>query len=138
MLKSQLKSLCNAFGNSSLPESERWKCIKYIFTENPIIDAQLLISKGELIYIDNSSIGAGFYVIGSPSPDFGITDQTERVVTFIPLQLVDKISFITTYINPDYKPDDDNDDDNPDDEELSETTALLGHAVLGKMILGTR
>lgn len=136
MLKSQLTSLCNAFGNSSLPESERWKCIKYIFTENPIIDAQLLISRGELIYIDNSSIGAGFYVIGSPSPDFGITDRSERVVTFIPLQLVDKISFITTYMDPDYKPDDGIDD--PDDEELSETTALLGHAVLGKMILGTR
>ena len=138
MLKSQITSLCNAFGDPSLPESERWKCIKYIFTENPIIDAQLLISKGELIYIDNASIGAGFYVMGSPNADFGIPNKDEKIITFIPLSLVDKISFITTNMNPDFDPGEGGDDPSPDPEEPSEHTALLGHAVLGKMILGTK
>ena len=138
MLKSQITSLCNVFGDQSLPESERWKCIKYIFTENPIIDAQLLISRGELIYIDNANIGAGFYVMGSPNADFGIPNKDDKVITFIPLALVDKISFITTNMSPDFNPDDGGNINPDDDEEPSEHTALLGHAVLGKMILGTK
>lgn len=137
MLKSQITSLCNAFGDQSIPESERWKCIKYIFTENPIIDAQLLISKGELIYIDNANIGAGFYVMGSPNADFGIPNRDEKIVTFIPIELVDKISFVTMNMTPDFNPDG-GEEDNPTPEEPSEHTALLGHAVLGKMILGTK
>lgn len=99
LLNTQIDFLCNSFGDTSLPENERWKCIKYIFAENPIIDVQLLIKKGEIIYINNSEIGPGFYILGTPNADFGLPKNDEKVITFIPLNLLDKVSILTKFID---------------------------------------
>lgn len=98
MLKTQFDYLCKTFGDTTLPISERWKAIKYIYVENPLMDAQLLIKKGELIYIDNEEIGPGFYILGAPNAELNpITN--ELVVSYIPLKLVDKITFVTSFID---------------------------------------
>ena len=102
LLNTQIDFLCNSFGDTSLPENERWKCIKYIFAENPIIDVQLLIKKGEIIYINNSEIGPGFYILGTPNADIEPINEG-MVVTFIPLKLIDKITFQTDFIKTDEK-----------------------------------
>lgn len=108
----QLSLLFNTFGDQELPENERWKCIKYIYCENPVIDVQLLLDRGEIEYIDNSDIGPGFYILGSPNAEFGLFGGTEKVITFIPLAMIDKISLDTKYITPDSSQDPDVPDGN--------------------------
>lgn len=98
MLKTQFDYLCETFGDPSLPVSERWRAIKYIYVENPLMDAQLLIKKGELIYIDNEEIGPGFYILGAPNAELNPISN-DLVVSYIPLKLVDKITFITSFID---------------------------------------
>jgi len=98
MTREQLNFLCSTFGNSKKPESERWKCIKYIYIENPLIDIQSFLNKGEVIYVDNDSIGPGFYIMGKPNADFGINDNT-TVVTFIPLDVIDKLTIILSELD---------------------------------------
>lgn len=94
MLKSQLNFLCEKLGSPDLGPNEKWKSIKYIFIENPIVDVQRLLKNREIMYIDNPDIGPGFYIIGYTNSDLGIP-KYDRVVTFIPLKLIDKISIIT-------------------------------------------
>ena len=91
MTTEQFRFLTSTFGNSSLPESERWKCTRYIYVENPICDVETLMKRGEIIYIDNSEIGAGFYIIGKANSDFGIFNNS-TVVTFIPIEVIDKVA----------------------------------------------
>ena len=109
MLKSQFNFLCNTFADSKLSATDKWKCIKYIFIENPIADVQRLLKKREIMYIDNSSIGPGFFILGHANTDFSIPKYDEKVVTFIPLRIIDKISLLASLeIN-------DNPNDDPDD-----------------------
>ena len=104
MRQSQLDFLCKTFGNPDLPDNEKWKCIKYIFVENPIADVQKLIKTGDIKYIANSSNGPGFYIMDIPNADFGIADINKKVVTFVPLKIIDKISIIIgSYDNTLYK-----------------------------------
>ena len=99
MRKTQLDFLCNAFADKNLPSNDKWKCIKYIFIENPIVDVQLLIKKNEIRYIDNSDNGPGFYILTSANADFGICKKEEKLVTFIPIKIIDKISFVVESLN---------------------------------------
>ena len=94
MLKSQLNFLCDKLGDPNLAPNEKWKSIKYIFVENPLVDVQKLVYKQEIMYIDDPNIGAGFYIIGYSNSDLGVPKANERVVTFIPLKLIDKISIV--------------------------------------------
>lgn len=98
MLKSQLNFLCETFGNPDLPSEQKWKCIKYIYVENPIADVQLLLARNEIMYIDNSDNGPGFYIMGTPNVELGIPNLTDKVISFIPLRIIDKISVIASYI----------------------------------------
>lgn len=99
MRKTQLDFLCETFGDPNVSSNEKWKCIKYIFIENPIVDVQLLLKRNEIKYIDNSENGPGFYILGTPHVDFGVPKIYDKVVTFIPLKIIDKISLITSYVN---------------------------------------
>ena len=103
MRKSQLDFLCDTFGDPTLPSNEKWKCVKYIFTENPLIDVQLLIKKKEIMYISNTDNGPGFYILGTPNVELGIPRLNEQIVTFIPLRIIDKISLITSHIETGYE-----------------------------------
>ena len=105
MLKSQFDFLCKTFGNPDLPDNEKWKCIKYIFIENPIADVQKLIRVNQIMYIDNPNIGPGFYIMSYSNSDLGVPKYSRQVITFIPLKLIDKLS-ISPFL------DDNNDDDN--------------------------
>ena len=96
MTKKQFEFMCNNFGNTDLPENERWKAIRYIYVESPLMDVQFLIKKGMFAYIDNEDIGPGFYILGEPNADIEPINN-ERVITFIPLENIDKISFVGTY-----------------------------------------
>jgi len=98
MTHKQLNFLCSTFGNSRQPESERWKCIKYIYIEKPLIDIQSFLNKGEVIYINNESVGPGFYIMGKPNADFGINDSIP-IVTFIPIDAVDKVTLILSELD---------------------------------------
>lgn len=93
MTSEQYNFLCSTFGNSRKPASERWKCTKYIYIENPLIDIQAFLNKGEVIYIDNESIGSGFYILGTPNADFGVIN-TEKIITFIPIEAIDKVTLM--------------------------------------------
>ena len=108
MLKTQFNFLCKTFGNPKLPDNEKWKCIKYIFVENPLADVQRLIRLRKIAYVDNFNIGPGFYILGYANSDLGVPKHGERVVTFIPLTLIDKISLVTSF--------DENDGGSGDDE----------------------
>ena len=99
MRKSQLDFLCETFGDPNLSNKDKWKCIKYIFIENPIIDVQLLLKRKEIQYIDNTEIGPGFYILGCPHVDFGIPKFNDKVITFIPLKMIDKLSLIASHID---------------------------------------
>ena len=101
MRETQLDFLCKTFGNPDLPDNEKWKCIKYIFVENPVADVQKLLKTGDIRYISNTGNGPGFYIKDVANPDLGISNVNEKVVTFIPLKIIDKIS-ILTYINTEY------------------------------------
>ena len=115
MLKSQFNFLCNTFGDPNLSESDKWKSIKYIFIENPIANVQTLLKRNEILYVDNSDIGPGFYILSYSNADLGVPKYNERVVTFLPLKLIDKISILASLdINDD---DTDDKDDNIDDDE---------------------
>lgn len=96
MLKSQFIFLCNKLGDPNLGSNEKWKSVKYIFVENPIADVQKLLKRQEIMYVDNPDIGAGFYIMSYSNSDLGVPKYNERVVTFIPLSLIDKISIIAT------------------------------------------
>lgn len=96
MRKSQLIFLCDRLGDPNLGANEKWKCIKYIYVENPIADVQKLLKRREIMYVDNPDIGAGFYILGYSNSDLGVPKRNDRVVTFIPLKLIDKISIVTT------------------------------------------
>ena len=103
MRKTQLDFLCKTFGNPNLPDNEKWKCIKYIFIENPIVDVQRLLKSGEVAYIANDENGPGFYIMGHPNADLGLSKSNEKVVTFIPLKIIDKISLLASYIDTKYE-----------------------------------
>lgn len=96
MVKSQFNFICEKLGDPDLPANEKWKCLKYIFIENPIVDVQLLLRNRQIAYIDNPDIGPGFYIMGYSNSDLGIQPYNNQVITFIPLSLIDKISVITT------------------------------------------
>ena len=93
MLVSQFDYLCQTFGDPSIPETDRWKSIKYIYVENPLPDFQTLLKEHNIIYINNASIGAGFYIISPPNSNLEPINKG-LVVSFVPLDMVDKISFI--------------------------------------------
>ena len=94
MRKTQLDFLCQSFGDPKLLDNEKWKSIKYIFIENPIVDVQKLVKHNEIMYIDNLTIGPGFYILSHANSDLGINNHNDLVVTFIPLKIIDKISII--------------------------------------------
>ena len=96
MLKSQFIFLCEKLGDPDLAPNEKWKSIKYIFIENPIADVQRLLRNREIMYVDNPDIGPGFYILGYGNADLGVPKYNERVITFIPLKLIDKISIIAS------------------------------------------
>lgn len=98
MLKTQFDYLCKTYGDQTLAEKDRWKAIKYIYNENPLIDVQRALKENTILYIDNQDIGPGFYILEAPYA-FSIPTQEDRVVTFIPLYLIDKISFVSDFIN---------------------------------------
>jgi len=97
MLKSQFDYLCENFGDPSIDIGDRWKAIKYIFIENPLMDVQFLLKRNEIMYVDNINIGPGFYILGTPNADIEPINKGS-VITFIPLHMIDKITFITNYI----------------------------------------
>ena len=98
MRRSQLDFLCKTFGDPNIPDNEKWKCIKYIFVENPIVDVQKLLKRHEIMYIDNSDNGPGFYILGYDNSDLGISKYGNYIITFIPLTIIDKISATTDKI----------------------------------------
>ena len=66
------------------------------------------------MYVDNPDIGAGFYILSCANADLGVPTRNERVVSFIPLKLIDKISLVTSSLDNDSGTDDDtgSDDEN--------------------------
>ena len=98
MRKTQFDFLCKAFGNPNLPDNEKWKCVKYIFVENPLVDVQVAIRQNSIMYLDNIDIGPGFYILGRTNSDLGLASYNEKVVTFIPLSMIDKISVTASSI----------------------------------------
>lgn len=96
MTKAQLDLVLSNFSDQSLPDDEKWKCIKYIYIENPIADVQLLLKRNGIKYIDNSEIGPGFYIIDAPSSEYGIQKSDDRTVTFVALSAIDKITLINS------------------------------------------
>jgi len=97
MRKSEFDYLCENFGDPSLPVTERWKAIRYIFVENPLMDVQFLLKHHEIMYIDNDSVSPGFYILGTPNANIEPINKG-FVISFIPLSLIDKIAFVTDYI----------------------------------------
>ena len=100
MKKSQLNQLCDLFNDSTdIPANEKWKNIKYIYTENALVDVQFLLSRGEILYIDDDEIDAGFYILDKPSANAGEVIDNTLLLTYIPVSFIDKVSFVTNYIN---------------------------------------
>lgn len=96
MYKSQLDMLCGMFAPENVESKDKWKYIKFIYIENPIVDVQKKLKRNEISYINNIDTTPGFYIIDTPESDFGVADAKEKVVTFIPLSIITHISFINS------------------------------------------
>lgn len=96
---SNFKSLCNTLGDQKLPENERWKSLKYLNIEGqaiPGFDFQTLLKQNRINFIDSEEVGPGFIIIDSPNSDMGVTNISNPIVSFIPLDSVDSLTFMVT------------------------------------------
>lgn len=103
MLKSQFDYLCENFGNPDIPINDRWKAVKYIFIKNPLMDVQFLLRHNEIIYSDNESVGAGFYILGTPNADLEPINSG-YILTYIPLSSIERVTFVNTFIDSESTP----------------------------------
>lgn len=96
MLKENFDALCKYLGDQSLPENERWKSLKYIsFTGHvlPTIDFQNAFKKHMAYYVDNNETGPGIFVLDFADSDLGVTNINDKVITFIPLERIEVVTF---------------------------------------------
>lgn len=93
------QSLCSALGDQALAEKDRWKSIKYISIAGqatPGFDFQKMLKDNRIFFLSNDTIGAGFCLLDSANSDMGITNINDPVLSFIPLKVVDAVTFIVT------------------------------------------
>lgn len=95
----KFQTLCKYLGDQSLDEKDRWKSLKYLNIAGqaaPGFDFQRLLKEGRINFITNTDIGPGFTIIDIPFSDMGVTNSSEPILTFIPLQSVDSFTFVVT------------------------------------------
>lgn len=95
---SEFNTLCATFGNPNDSIDDKWKAIKYIYNENAIVDVQKKLKENKIKYINDAKIGAGFYIVDYITNGVSVQQEKEGTISFIPLDIIDKISFITNYI----------------------------------------
>lgn len=98
-------ALCKALGDQSLPEKDRWKSIKYISIAgqaSPGFDFQTMVKRNAIFFINNEGKSM-FVLIDAANPDMGVMNLNDPVVSFIPLSVVDSVSFCITSVRPDGK-----------------------------------
>ena len=96
---SNFKSLCNTLGDKNLPEDERWKSLKYINIAGqaiPGFDFQTLLKQNRINFIKSEEVGPGFIIIDSHNSDMGVVNINDPIVSFIPLDSVDSLTFMVT------------------------------------------
>lgn len=96
---SNFKSLCNTLGDQNLPEEDRWKSLKYLNIAGqaiPGFDFQRLLKENRINFIKSEEVGPGFIIIDSPNSDMGVTNINNPIVSFIPLDSVDSLTFVVT------------------------------------------
>ena len=96
---SNFQSLCSALGDQSLAEKDRWKSIKYISIAgqaSPGFDFQRLLRENRIFFMNNDEIGAGFCILDAANSDMGVTNINDPVLSFIPLKVVDAVTFVVT------------------------------------------
>ena len=96
---SNFKSLCNSLGDQNLPEDERWKSLKYLNIAGqaiPGFDFQRLLKENRINFIDSEDVGPGFIIIDSHNSDMGVTNINNPILSFIPLDSVDSLTFVVT------------------------------------------
>lgn len=94
MTIAEFEFLINKY-NPTASTADKWKCVKYIINKNPILDVQRAINRGEIEYIKKEGIGAGFFIMSSPDASLGVTSTNEKIITYIPLESIEAIGFIT-------------------------------------------
>ena len=96
---SNFKSLCNTLGDQSLPEEDRWKSLKYINIEGqaiPGFDFQRLLKENRITFVESEDVGPGFIIIDSYNSDMGVENINSPILSFIPLDSVDSLTFVVT------------------------------------------
>ena len=96
---SKFKSLCNTLGDQKLPEEDRWKSLKYLNIAGqaiPGFDFQKLLKENRIDLIKSEEVGPGFIIIDKPNSDMGVTNINNPIVSFIPLDSVDSLTFVVT------------------------------------------
>ena len=95
----KFQNLCKYLGDQSLDEKDRWKSLKYLNIAGqatPGFDFQRLLKEGRINFITNTDVGPGFTIIDMPFSDMGVTNLSDPILTFIPLQSVDSFTFVIT------------------------------------------
>jgi hypothetical protein len=96
---SNFKSLCKTLGDQNLPEEERWKSLKYINIAGqaiPGFDFQRLLKENRITFVASEEVGPGFIIDDTPNSDMGVTNTNDPILSFIPLDSVDSLTFIVT------------------------------------------
>ena len=96
---SNFKSLCNTLGDQNLPEEDRWKSLKYLNIAGqaiPGFDFQKLLKEDRITFVTSEDVGPGFIIIDNHNSDMGVTNINNPILSFIPLDSVDSLTFMVT------------------------------------------
>ena len=96
---SNFKSLCNSLGDQNLPEDERWKSLKYLNIAGqaiPGFDFQKLLKDNRITFVKSEEVGPGFIIVDNQNSDMGVTNINDPILSFIPLDSVDSLTFLVT------------------------------------------
>lgn len=104
MLLTNFNTLCQNLGDQTLDVSERWMSLKYISIAgqaSPGFDFQRLLRENRIFFITNNEIGPGFLILDAANSDMGVININDPVLSFIPLSVIDSVTFMVTKKNED-------------------------------------
>ena len=91
------RTICNAYGDQSLPENERWKSIKMLSVEGQMqgTDFGYYYDNNLGYFLDVDGFPPVFVILESPYAEFEPFNYKDKIVTIITLTMVNALGFKT-------------------------------------------
>ena len=92
------RTICNTYGDKTLPEGERWKSIKYISVEGQMesTDFGYYYDNNLGYFLDVDDFPQVFVILATPYAEFQPLNYKEKIATIITLTMVNALGFKTT------------------------------------------